>query len=46
MDEIVGKETFGMYEGCTTCVVFFNDSYIWTVNAGDSRGVLAREDGI
>ena len=27
-------------------VTFFTDSYIWTVNAGDSRAVLSRDDGV
>ena len=26
--------------------MFFTDSTIWTINAGDSRAVLAREDGL
>ena len=26
--------------------MFFTDSTIYTVNAGDSRAVLAREDGL
>ena len=46
LDGLVGKEEYGTDTGCTSCVVFLNDSYIWTVNAGDSRAVLSREDGI
>ena len=46
IDALIGKEDFGTEQGATACVVFYTDSYIWTVNAGDSRGVLARTDGV
>lgn len=46
LDEIVGEKTYGDQEGCTSVVTFFNDSHIWTANAGDSRAVLARSDGV
>ena len=46
IDALIGKEDYGTDTGTTACVLFFTDSYIWTVNAGDSRGVLARTDGV
>ena len=46
LDALVGKEDYGTDTGCTACCMFFNDSHIWTVNSGDSRAVLSREDGL
>jgi protein phosphatase 2C family protein 2/3 len=45
LDEKVGKLDYGE-EGCTSVVVFFNDTYIWCANAGDSRAVLSRTDKV
>lgn len=46
IDALIGKEDYGTDTGTTACVVLFTDSHIWTVNAGDSRGVLARTDAV
>lgn len=46
LDEFVGKQEYGDQEGCTSVVVFFNDSYIWCANAGDSRAVLSRTNEV
>ena len=31
-------------EGCTSCVVYFNDQHIYCANAGDSRGCMRTKE--